>query len=271
MTDIDNITNPNATTTDTTEKKKRVRKVAEPLNLYYDHAQYTYEICIDECARGPFLGDVYIACAIIGRDVDFDYSGIKDSKKFSSKKKMKEVAELIKSKFLFHHITSVSVADIDNTDILQAVFKGMHACVKSAVEKICELEQQNPKFDLFRDVIILVDGDKFRPYMIFDEASGTMRHLIHTTIEQGDAKYVGIAGASIIAKVAHDEYIYKLCETYPQLIQRYAIDSNVGYGTAKHIEGIRRWGITQFHRRTFGICKTQDVTVLVAGERDPDE
>jgi ribonuclease HII len=252
------------------EPKKRTRKPFEPLQIYYDSSKYKYEICIDECGRGPFLGDVYIACTIIGTTCNFDYSGVKDSKKFSSKKKMADIADIIKKGVLFYHISNISSIEIDSINILQAVFKGMHNCVKKAIDYINEIEINNKSFNLFNDVIILVDGDKFKPYMYYDESNnnGIIRQLLHETIEKGDAKYVGIAAASIIAKVAHDEYLYKLCEDYPQLSQRYDIDKNVGYGTAKHINGIKKWSITQFHRRTFGICKEYDVVELIKGERD---
>ena len=250
------------------KEKKRTRKLIEPLQLYYDSSKYKYEICIDECGRGPFLGDVYIACTIIGSTCNFDYSGVKDSKKFSSKKKMIEIADIIKKGVLYYHITSISSNEIDTINILQAVFKGMHNCVKKAIEFIIATEKNNSLFNIFNDIIILVDGDKFKPYMYYDEYNGIMKQILHETIEKGDGKYVGIAASSIIAKVAHDEYLYKLCEDYPQLSQRYSIDKNVGYGTAKHIDGIKKWGITQFHRRTFGICKEYNVIELIKGEKD---
>jgi ribonuclease HII len=82
-----------------------------------------------------------------------------------------------------------------------------------------------------------------------------MQEIPHITIEQGDAKYVGIASASILAKVAHDEYILELCKEYPILCERYSLDKNVGYGTKLHIDGIKKYGITQWHRRSYGICK----------------
>jgi ribonuclease HII len=67
---------------------------------------------------------------------------------------------------------------------------------------------------------------------------------------------MGIAAASILAKTARDNYVLELCKEYPVLIDRYGLDSNMGYGTKKHLEGIREHGITQWHRRTFGeACK----------------
>ena len=75
------------------------------------------------------------------------------------------------------------------------------------------------------------------------------------TIPDGDAQYIPIAAASILAKVARDEYIDELCKMYPELIEKYCIDTNKGYGSKKHMDGILKHGITIWHRRTFGICK----------------
>jgi ribonuclease HII len=77
----------------------------------------------------------------------------------------------------------------------------------------------------------------------------------HTCIEGGDNKYVAIAAASILAKVERDKYIEELCLKYPELIEHYSIDNNKGYGAKKHIEGIKQYGITLWHRKSFGICK----------------
>jgi ribonuclease HII len=74
-------------------------------------------------------------------------------------------------------------------------------------------------------------------------------------IEGGDNHYSVIAAASIIAKVERDKYIEELCENHPELSERYGIDTNKGYGSKKHIEGIKEHGITIWHRRSFGICK----------------
>ena len=72
---------------------------------------------------------------------------------------------------------------------------------------------------------------------------------------KGDDKYTSISAASILAKVYHDEYIEKLCKENPKLDERYGWRSNMCYGTAQHIEGIKQYGISQYHRKSFGICK----------------
>jgi len=62
--------------------------------------------------------------------------------------------------------------------------------------------------------------------------------------------------------VAHDTYIEEMCATYPALIERYSLDTNVGYGTKKHLDGIREHGITQWHRRTYGQCRDAKLNSL---------
>ena len=71
----------------------------------------------------------------------------------------------------------------------------------------------------------------------------------------GDNKYSSIAAASIIAKVERDLYIKDVCEQYPYLNDFYELEKNKGYGTKKHLDGIRKHGISEWHRKTFGICK----------------
>jgi ribonuclease HII len=82
-----------------------------------------------------------------------------------------------------------------------------------------------------------------------------METLKYQLIEGGDNKYTSIAAASILAKVERDKYIEELCLENPELIERYGIDSNKGYGSKKHMDGIKQYGITKWHRKTFGICK----------------
>ena len=92
---------------------------------------------------------------------------------------------------------------------------------------------------------ILVDGSIFYPYKDID----------YMCIEKGDNKYYSIAAASILAKVSHDWYIEDLCKQYPDLHEKYDLLNNMGYATKKHLDGIRKHGISKYHRKTFGICK----------------
>ena len=81
------------------------------------------------------------------------------------------------------------------------------------------------------------------------------KQIRHLCITGGDDKYTPIAAASILAKVERDQYIHRLCEQQPILDEYYHLSSNKGYGTAQHMEGIRKYGIRPQHRKSFGICK----------------
>ena len=111
-------------------------------------------------------------------------------------------------------------------------------------------------------VQLIVDGNDFPPYTVFDNTTETLREIPSVTVEKGDGTYSFIAAASILAKNTHDEYILDLCEQYPLLKTRYSLHENVGYGTAKHMAGIREHGITQWHRKTYGVCKTATMAPL---------
>jgi ribonuclease HII len=73
-------------------------------------------------------------------------------------------------------------------------------------------------------------------------------------VEKGDSTYYSIAAASILAKVARDDYILDLCEQHPYLVERYGLDKNKGYGAKKHMDGIREHGITEWHRKSYRPC-----------------
>jgi hypothetical protein len=84
-------------------------------------------------------------------------------------------------------------------------------------------------------------------------------HLSGRTFQE-QAAFLGIAAASILAKVARDEYIANLCKEYPKLVDLYSIDKNKGYGTAAHMNGIKEHGITRWHRKSYGPCKNAELT-----------
>jgi ribonuclease HII len=218
------------------------------LSSSYDPENH-YEICIDEVGRGCLFGRTYIACVVLPKDDSFLGKDIKDSKKFSSKKKIKEVATYIKEHALFWHIEYIESTVIDNINILQSVMKGMHECIRNALLKF-HSESHEQK------IMAIVDGNYFKPYYWFDNTKELLVQLPYVTIEKGDAKMMGIAAASILAKVERDEYILCMCLNYPELSTRYGLETNMGYGTKKHMDGIREHGITQWHRKTFGeLCK----------------
>lgn len=249
-----------------TKKNKKTSSATKPKLLYKYDENSKIEICLDEVGRGPLFGRLYTAAVVLPVNHSiFDETDIKDSKKFSSKEKMKRVAEYIINNCLAYHIDYIDASIIDEINILQSVYRSMHECIKHILEKISNI-QPEINVNNNENVLILVDGNSFRPYCVYKEQTGEIQQISHVTIEQGDAKYIGIAAASIIAKVAHDDYIHKLCIEYPILVERYDLANNVGYGTKKHLDGIREHGITEFHRKTYGICKTSMVTPLLTPE-----
>jgi ribonuclease HII len=208
-----------------------------------------HELCLDEVGRGPLFGRVYVACVVLPKEVDaFDGKDIKDSKKFSSKKKLREKAEYIKEHALAWTVAYADAEKVDEVNILQATMQTMHEAVKETLTKLGEPS--------LTSCLAVVDGNYFHSYRTFDEASETIVEMPSVTVEQGDSKYMGIAAASILAKAARDDWIIEMCMQYPQLQDRYGMMSNMGYGTKIHMQGIKEHGITQWHRKTFGeACK----------------
>jgi len=222
-----------------------------------------YEICIDEAGRGCLMGRVYIASVILPKQPEyFDGTDIKDSKKFSSKKKLKTVANYIKENALSYNISYIDANTIDDINILKATVKGMHMCIKDSLTDIKEICEENKEDISNKNIQAVIDGNYFKPYMYFDENKQSLTELPHTTIEQGDGKYMGIAAASILAKDARDTYIQELCETYPILTEWYCLNKNMGYGTKHHLEGINNYGITQWHRKTYSCCKNKKINFI---------
>mgnify|MGYP003634117947 FL=1 len=216
------------------------RTKTEPLNKFYNEDSELLEIGIDEAGRGPLFGRVYTGAVVLPKDVDFEFDKMKDSKKFNSVKKINEVAEYIKEKALAWSVTYNDEKVVDNINIRQSVLSSMHNSIKNVMTTDNEY-------------LLLVDGNDFRPYMMFkDDEYLPVKHIC---IEGGDNKYCAIAAASILAKTERDKYIEELCEENPELKERYGIDRNKGYGTKTHLDGIKNFGITKWHRKTYGICK----------------
>lgn len=237
------------------EKKKRQRLPPPILDHFYNN-QNQYEFSLDEAGRGCLFGRVYIACVVLPKELEkFDNKDIKDSKKFTSKKKINEVAEYIKKNALAWHVAWVCEKVIDEVNILKAVMKGMHECIRESMAKLEKVEMDR--------CMAIVDGNYFTPYRAFDPARECIQELSHITIEQGDAKYVGIAAASILAKTSRDAYVEEMCKANPLLVERYGLDTNMGYGTKRHLDGIKDHGISQWHRKTFGAaCKSATINEI---------
>ena len=197
---------------------------------------------IDEVGRGAFMGPV-VASAVVWDNnwltqnmsrFESQLNNIKDSKKLSEKKR-EQSALFIKEFSKAYAIESVDEYEIDRKNILCATIEAMHKCID--------------KLTIIGNVHInrlLVDGNHFKPY----------KDIPFDCVTSGDNHFLNIASASILAKVYRDNLIKDLCKRFPEYQLHYEWENNKGYGTKKHIEGIRAWGITPFHRKTFGICKT---------------
>ena len=225
--------------TKTTSKKQKKPQVI----LEKKYNKSLLEIGIDEAGRGPMLGRVYSAAVVLPDDDTFHYEWMKDSKKFTSKKKITEVAEYIKKHALYWSISYETEQCVDKINIRNATHSAMHKAIK-------EIISRNPHEKFF----LLVDGNDFKPYIEIDKTNG-FSAVPHKCIEGGDNKYANIAAASILAKVSRDTYIDELCENEPELIERYDLQKNKGYGTKKHMDGIKQYGICKHHRKTFGLCR----------------
>jgi len=224
-----------------------------PLSPFYND-KTTFEIGVDEAGRGPMFGRLYVSAVILPKEGDF--SSIKDSKKFTSKKKIHDVANYIKETAIAWSVQYAENDIIDRINIREAVLQTMHKCIDDVMAQV--------KTDVHQsgDFLLLIDGNDFRPFFLCDEETMDLTQIEHVTVEKGDGLYSSIAAASILAKVARDDYILELCELHPLLVERYKLNTNMGYGTKDHMEGIKEHGICQWHRKTYGICKTVEQYTL---------
>lgn len=213
------------------------------LEYIFDNDSNIYVAGVDESNRGGLIYDVVAACVVLPSEFpDNTFLKIKDSKKLSFKKR-RELAEYIKNHAITYGIGTATNHEIDATNILNATMKAMHRAINEAYKK--------REFHKLR-----IDGPHFKCYV----PPGLEKDPIeHECIIKGDAKYLNIAAASIIAKDYHDISFLKLIEEHPEL-EKYDLKNNQGYGTAKHLEAIKCFGITRFHRKTFGPCQNKIIT-----------
>ncbi len=173
---------------------------------------------VDEVGRGSLIGPVYAAAVILNKKINKKI--IKDSKKLT-KIQRQNLAKYIKKNSIWA-LGSASVKEIENLNILNASLLSMRRAIK-------KLKLKPEK--------VLVDGNK----------SPDLKNYIIKTVIKGDEKIPEISAASIIAKVERDRLMKKMSFSF----EKYGWDSNAGYGTKNHIKAIKKFGITQFHRKTF--------------------
>jgi len=208
-----------------------------------------FEIGCDEVGRGPLFGRVYAAAVILPALPEHtDWSrGIKDSKKYASSNALKRVAGQIKAKATAYAIAFREAVHIDRVNILQATQDAMHEAIRRVLEQINVVGNNILPVGIMETdletVSLFVDGNYFRPFP----------GLTGECVEGGDGIHLSIAAASVLAKEARDDWIAELCLSYPDLVDKYGLDTNKGYGTKRHIEGLREHGMTDWHRRSFHV------------------
>ena len=197
------------------------------LKSYYEQGRV--EAGCDEAGRGCLAGSVYAAAAIL--PPDYQNERLNDSKKLTARQRY-ALRQDIERDAVAWAVGVVTPQEIDQINILNASILAMHR----ALDQL----QVRPE-------AIIVDGNRFKPY----------RDLPHTTIVKGDGKYLSIAAASILAKTYRDDEMIRLAQEYPD----YDWQHNMGYPTRKHREAIRQHGITPYHRRTFNLLGSEELTI----------
>lgn len=193
------------------------------------HEQGRVEAGCDEAGRGCLAGSVYAAAVIL--PPDYQNERLNDSKKLTARQRY-ALRQDIERDAVAWAVGVVTPQEIDQINILNASILAMHR----ALDQL----QVRPE-------AIIVDGNRFKPY----------RDLPHTTIVKGDGKYLSIAAASILAKTYRDDEMVRLAQEYPD----YDWQHNMGYPTRKHREAIRQHGITPYHRRTFNLLGSEELTI----------
>lgn len=188
------------------------------------------QACIDEAGRGSWAGRVYTAAVVWNPYLDDEMvRRIKDSKRLSP-----HVREMLYD-YIIENAIDYSIKykephEIDQVNILNATMESMNECINSLTVGIDS---------------IIVDGDMFVP------GKSVKQMPPYKCIIGGDNKYVGIAAASILAKVSHDRHMKEIALLHPE----YGWEKNMGYGTPEHKEALQTHGITPYHRRSYKPCK----------------
>lgn len=207
------------------KQKEFFKKEYQKRTIYekklYDKG-YKYICGIDEVGRGPLAGPLVVACVILKKDSFFE--GLCDSKKIPRKKR-EELAEKIKKEALDYAIFELDNFEIEKYNIYGATKVAMKECIKKL---------------------------KIKPDFLLIDAMKIENEIKSLSIIKGDDKSVSIAAASVIAKVYRDKKMTDLAKIYPY----YDFENNMGYGTKKHLDGLKKYGFCKIHRRDFEPIKT---------------
>jgi len=193
--------------------------------LALQFSNFNLETGTDEAGRGCLAGPVTAAAVIL--PAHFENSILNDSKQLSEKAREK-LRPIIEEQAVSFAVTHLEPIIIDEINILNASIKAMQ-------ESILKL---NPKPEY-----IIVDGNRFKP----------VADIPYSCIVKGDAKFMSIAAASVLAKTYRDEYMNKIHEEFPM----YNWKQNKGYPTQEHREAIRKYGVTKYHRMSFRLLPEQ--------------
>ena len=193
--------------------------------LALNFSDFLLETGTDEAGRGCLAGPVTAAAVIL--PIDFENKILNDSKQLSEKVREK-LKPIIEEQAVSFAVTHLDPLVIDEINILNASIKAMQ-------ESILKL---NPKPEY-----IIVDGNRFKPVL----------DIPHSCIVKGDAKFMNIAAASVLAKTYRDEYMNRIHEEFPM----YNWKQNKGYPTQEHREAIRKYGVTKYHRMSFRLLPEQ--------------
>lgn len=189
------------------------------------YQQQLLEAGCDEAGRGCLAGPVFAAAVIL--PANFEHELLNDSKQVSEKER-RMLRSYIEQEAISFAVASCSAEEIDDINILNASFLAMHR----AVEKLS-----------LKPELLLIDGNRFKPYTGID----------HICIIKGDAKFMSIAAASILAKTYRDEYMESIAEKYSM----YKWTKNKGYPTKEHRDAIEKYGPCEHHRRSFNLLAQQ--------------
>ena len=201
-----------------TDYNKELERI-EKLKLYEKkYSEFEYICGIDEVGRGPLAGPVVAGAVILPKDCDILY--INDSKQLTEKRR-EELYDVIMEKAVCCALGYNSPERIDEINILQATYEAM----REAIGKL------SPAPTLLLNDAVNIPGV----------------NISQVPIIKGDAKSISIGAASIIAKVTRDRLMVKYDEIYPE----YGFARNKGYGSAEHIEALKKYGPTPIHRRSF--------------------